>query len=326
MTPPPPAPEPSAEAGQPKPKVIYVMGSGRSGSTILGVALGNCEGVFFVGELDRWLPSNGTPVLGGTERTRFWNRVRAEVEVEPGLLGPDARDTLERALGPLRFTRWPGRRRLRLRWRSTNEQLYRAIARVAGATHIVDTSHFPLRARELKAIEGIEVYLLFLVRDPQAILASFTDTVKRDEVAKLRRRILATNANLWITHLLGMWVFLGHAADRRLFMRYEDFTADPQSVLRQVLDLAGSTGRDPGPHAPRDGLPDGRQPAPALGGRGAGPAEAEAGRDRAPDGSPADAPDSDDGPAATRRLDGAGGRRSAGAHVRGGRRADDVHA
>ena len=240
MTPPPPAPQPSAEAGEPKPKVIYVMGSGRCGSTILGVTLGNCEGMFFVGELDRWLPTNGTPVLGGVERTRFWNKVRAQVEVEPNVLGEEARDSLERALGPLRVSKWPGRRRLRRRYRATMENLYRAIARVGSATHIVETSHFPLRASELKGIDGIDVYLLFLVRHPQSVLESFTKTVKRNDLAGRYRRILTTNADLWVTHLLSMFVFLRQPADKRLFMHYEDFTADPQSVLRQILDLSGS--------------------------------------------------------------------------------------
>lgn len=233
------------------------MGSGRCGSTILGVTLGNCEGMFFVGELDRWLPSNGTPVLGGVQRTRFWNTVRASVEVERDLLGPRTRETFERALGPLRVRNWRGRRGLRRRYRRVSHDLYRAIADVADATHIVESSHFPLRARELKAIDGIEVYLLFLVRHPQSVLASFTRTVKRHDVAGLRKRILSTNADLWLTHLLSMFVFLGHRSDRRLFMHYEDFTADPQGVLQQVLDLAESAAAIPDLTALETGLPMG---------------------------------------------------------------------
>lgn len=240
-----------------KPKVIYVMGSGRCGSTILGVTLGNCEDMFFVGELDRWLPTNGVPVLGGTERTRFWNSVRNEVDVDRGMLGSEARDSLERALGPLRFHKWPGRRRLRKRYRKVTGDLYEAIARVAGVTHIVETSHFPLRAHELKGIEGIEVYLLFLVRHPQSVLASFTRTVNRHDAATRRKRILTTNLDLWITHLQSTYVFLRHRADRRLFMHYEDFTADPRGVLRQILDLAESPAAIPDLSALKTGFPMG---------------------------------------------------------------------
>jgi Sulfotransferase family len=237
--------------------VIYVMGSGRCGSTILGVALGNCEGTFFVGELDRWLPSNGTPVLGGTGRTRFWNSVRAKMDVDSDLLNSRARDSIERGLGPLRVGKWPGRRRYRRRYRRVTGQLYRTIAEVAQASHIVETSHFPLRARELKAIDGLEVYLIFLVRHPQSMLASFTRTVSRNDAAERRRRVLKTNADIWITHLLATWVFLRHRRDRRLFMHYEDFTADPQGVLQQILDMAESPAALPDLGALRTGFPMG---------------------------------------------------------------------
>ena len=57
-------------------KVIYVMGAGRSGSTILGVTLGNCERFFFAGELDKWLARSGVPQLEDAERIRFWSAVR----------------------------------------------------------------------------------------------------------------------------------------------------------------------------------------------------------------------------------------------------------
>jgi hypothetical protein len=240
-----------------RPKVIYVMGSGRCGSTILGVTLGNCEGMFFVGELDRWLPSNGTPVLGGTERTRFWNSVRNQMDVDRDLLGDRARDSLERGLGPLRIAKWPGRRRFRRRYRKTTGDLYRTIARVAGATHVVETSHFPLRARELKAIPELDVHLIFLVRHPQSMLASFTRTVGRNDLAGRWRRVLKTNADIWITHLLGTWVFLRHRRDRRLFMHYEDFTADPRAVLAQVLEMSQSTASIPDLSALATGLPMG---------------------------------------------------------------------
>jgi len=216
------------------------MGSGRCGSTILGVALGNSEGAFFVGELDRWLPAEGRPVLGGSERTRFWSAVRSRVDADPELLSGRTRDSFERALGLLspRSRRWS--RRLRPAYRSTTERLYRAIAAEAGATQIVESSHFPLRAQELKAIDGIELYLIFLVRHPQSVMASFTKNVNRNDHPAMLRRILTTNLDLWATHLLAIRTFLGHPVQRRLFMRYEEFTADPRAVLERVLEMVGS--------------------------------------------------------------------------------------
>ncbi len=245
----------SAEpAGAAKPKVIYVMGAGRCGSTILGIALGNCEGMFFVGELDRWLPNEGRPMLGGAERTRFWNEVRARVEIEPELAGTRAKDLIERSSTLLRAGRLLARQRLRPRYRRSLQSLYEALAESSGADYIVESSHFPLRARELQQLAGVETYLLFLVRDPRSSIVSFTRTVPRHDAAARRRRILTTNLDLWATHVLGTFVFLRHRRERRLFMRYEDLVSDPPGVLRQVLEMVGSTAALPDLDKLRTGL------------------------------------------------------------------------
>jgi hypothetical protein len=218
-----------------KPKVLYVLGAGRSGSTILGVALGNCEGVFFAGELDRWLPRSGVPRREGEELARLWRSVLAQAHVDPSLFaGPTP--SLERSSALLDVRRWPRRRRLRGPYRQAMAALYQAIAASTGATHIVDSSHYPLRARELRAVEGIELHLLYLMRDPEAVVAS----LGRRDVPERRFGLLRANAYLWLTTLLSTIVFLGHPASRRIFLRYEDLVADPQRVLGAVLASIGA--------------------------------------------------------------------------------------
>ncbi len=212
------------------PKVIYVMGAGRSGSTILGVTLGNCEQVFYAGELDAWLRRSGVPTKADGERAQFWTTVREETGGED-LFGDSAWRALEHSQTLFRFYRWPVRRRLRKRYLEVSEGLYRAIARTAGATHIVDTSHYPLRVRELRRLAGIDIYLIYLVRNPQSVVASFN----RRDTPKSRKSPLATNAYLWLTHLLSMAVFLSHRSDRKFILYHEDFAANPDQVLDRIL-------------------------------------------------------------------------------------------
>jgi len=224
-----------------RPKVVYVMGAGHSGSTILGVALGNCANVFYAGELDNWLIRSGAPVLGGAERVRFWNAVRDGVAGAEDLFGDAAKNYLERSLSPFRIRQRPIRRRLRPRYRRVAEDLYRAIARTADVTHIVDSSHFPLRARELQGLDGIDLYLIFLIRDPQSVVESFNLHVNRHDLRARMLRTLNTNVDLWMTHLLAVFVFLRHRRDRRMLLRHEDFLADPEGVLRWILDCVDSS-------------------------------------------------------------------------------------
>jgi hypothetical protein len=217
-----------------RPKVIYVMGAGRSGSTTLGIALGNCAEVFYAGELDNWLVRSGVPQVEDGPRGRFWSRVRDELEDPEGasaLFGHEAQRAIERSLSLFRVHRWPTRYRLRHRYRKVAADLYSALTRAAAVTHVADTSHYPLRARELQRVSGIDLYLIYLVRDPQGVVASFN----RHDVGEYTKSTLHTNVYLWVTHLLSLCVFLRHPRERRLLVRHEDFVADPEAVVSQVL-------------------------------------------------------------------------------------------
>jgi sulfotransferase family protein len=246
----------SSESTPPqRPKVIFVMGAGHSGSTILGVTLGNCEGVLYAGELDNWLVRSGVSVLGGTKRTRFWDSVRADVPGAQELFGYDCELHLERSSAALRLGAGETRRRLRGRYRQVTTDLYRALARVSGATHVVDTAHFPLRARELQQLEGIELHIVFLLRDPEAVVASYIRFVNRNERAQRLFRTLQTNAEMWLTYLLCVRVFLRQPRRRRMLLRHEDFLANPAGVLRDILDRVGSDAPIPDLGALGTGVP-----------------------------------------------------------------------
>lgn len=240
---------PSAATAPARPRVVYVMGAGHSGSTILGITLGNCTGIFFAGELARWFRWEGKPPRRGAERARFWEAVRSEVETE--LSGPEAR-SVERSSAVFRVAGRRAQRRRRARYGRDAEGLYRAIARTTGATHIVDTSHFPRRARVLQRVQGIELYLLFLVRNPQSVLASYQSS----EVATWPKRVtVMTNAYLWLTNLLSLFAFLRHPPERRLFVRHEAFVANPESVLCDIFETIGSPASVPDLSALQTGVP-----------------------------------------------------------------------
>jgi Sulfotransferase family len=231
-------------------KVIYVMGAGRSGSTILGVALGNCESIFDAGELEAWLRRSGIPNFGGDKRVEFWSEVRAGVEGKD-LFGDRGWLCLEHSTAIFRVDRWAARRQLRSRYRQIAEELYHSVANVSKATYIVDTSHYPLRVRELQALNDIDLYLIYCVRNPQNVVSSFN----RRDVNQQSKSPVATNVYLWVTHLLSVFVFLRHRSDRRLFLRYEDFVANPESVMRDILNHIGIANMVPDMTSLNTGIP-----------------------------------------------------------------------
>ncbi|HUB36622.1 MAG TPA: sulfotransferase [Solirubrobacteraceae bacterium] len=233
------------------PTVIYVMGAGRSGSTILGVALGNCERVFFAGELDKWLLRRGRPRRQDPRRTRFWEAVLAQVTGAEPLFGSAVHNDLERSSSLFRPARRSVGRRLRVRYRQVTEDLYRATASAAEATHVVDTSHYPLRARELQRLPGIDLFLVLLVRDPRAVMASMA----REDVPEPTFRTLNAVGYLTLTYLISAWVYLRQPRSRRMVVRHERFLGDPERVIGELLARAGAHGEPPDFSALETGMP-----------------------------------------------------------------------
>lgn len=230
-----PAPSEGDKEAAGRPTVIYVMGAGRSGSTILGVVLGNSDGVFFAGELDRWLVRRGRPSCRRAQAESFWAGVLASMG-DCGELFGGPTTSLERSSALLDPRRRRLRRRLREPYRQASERLYRVTSAAAGASHLVDTSHYPLRARELRRLPGVDLYLLYLVRDPRSVVAS----LGRRDVPERTFGPLRANAYLWLTHALAVPVFLSHPRQRRIVVRYEDFIARPEAVVGRILAGAGA--------------------------------------------------------------------------------------
>src|SRR2546423_7911014 len=223
-----------------RPKVVYIMGAGRSGSTILGVSLGNCADLVYAGELDKWPARSGRPPAPGAEQERFWGAVRSRLDGTGEGLGPGAAQ-IDRSSALFRLRDLRRRRRVRPSYRQNAAALYRAVALTAGVGRIVDTSHYPLRARELQAVADIDLYLILLVRDPHGVVSSFC----RRDVPEPTFGLLKTNAYLWLTHILSTWVFLRQPRERRLLVRYEDFTARPQETVARILALVASPSQLP---------------------------------------------------------------------------------
>jgi hypothetical protein len=243
--------DPAAPSGSQRPKVLYVMGAGRSGSTILGVTLGNCADVFYAGELDKWLLRSGKPKLEDERRTQFWDRVGERVADPESLFGGEAHRYLERSSALFRIRGRSVRKRIRERYRRIMAELYRAVAATSGASYVVDSSHYPLRARELQSLTGIDLYILLLVREPRHVIASFA----REDVIEPRFNVTTTRAYLLLTHALAVRVFLKQPPDRRLVVSHEEFLENPEGLLRSLLDHVGSSAPIPDLTSLSTGIP-----------------------------------------------------------------------
>ena len=238
-------------------KVIYIMGWGRSGSTLLDMLLGEIEGFLSAGEM-RYLWNHyrkGRPCGCGRaiDRCPLWRPVMERVlesdspaHDELVRLGRTQQEALRLRHLPrlLWLDRIPSTECALAHYARTLSATYRAVADASGSEVVVDSSKRPVDAALLRLMNGVEGYLLHLVRDPRAVAYSWQRArPQRDRAADMDRFSTASSTANWTAwNVMAEIVAARHGASRCIRVRYEDLVDDPTSVLRSVLATVGCDG------------------------------------------------------------------------------------
>ncbi|HEV8564946.1 MAG TPA: glycosyltransferase [Actinomycetota bacterium] len=244
------------------PRILYVAGWGRSGSTLLDRMLGQVPGMFSVGEVrDVWRRGVLEDRLCGCGQRFSACEVWTEIgrRAFGGWEGVDVlemqylRDRLDRPWAPplvLGSRVLPGLDRDVARYVEVLERLYLAIHETTGASVVVDSSKIPTYLLLLRRIPVVDLRVVHLVRDSRGVVFSWqrhvdridgveepppdTDELLRYGTGSAAARYLFYNG---LTHA----VQLGLPS---LFLRYEDLVRAPSPALGAVLRLAGTSAGD----------------------------------------------------------------------------------
>lgn len=234
-------------------RLLYLGGIGRSGSTLLERMLGEVPGTCSLGEVvhlwDRGVakdqkcgcgaPFSECPFWQAVGERAFggWHNVSVPRHFELRARVDDVRRTPRLLFGAF------GRsfRGDLQEYAEGYQAVYEAARAVSGADVIVDSSKYTSLFYCLRRLPELDLRLLHLVRDSRAVAYSWTKVVRRPEVvdgeAYMHRFKPARLAVLWNVHntLLELPRLAGTPT---LTLRYEDFAADPDAVLRSVAGFA----------------------------------------------------------------------------------------
>jgi hypothetical protein len=217
------------------PRIVYILGAGRSGTTVLGILLGNLPTVFYGGELVAWNRLAGQPVSDRPDTVELWEAVAALVPDRRRHHAVDYWALLEHHAALLR----PRRLRdpvLRRRHEEVNLELFRALRTVTGCEVLVDSSHYPLRAWRLRRMSGLDVRIVHMVRDPRRVI----DALQNPEQRRVPMHPAQANLYCLTVALLSRIVLLRVPREHRITVRHEDLTSDPQGVLERVARFVGA--------------------------------------------------------------------------------------
>jgi hypothetical protein len=236
-----------------KTKVLYIAGSGRSGSTIVGSVLGHLEDFVHVGELHniwtRGIQKNyGCSCGAPFAECPVWSRILAEAygegknfDIEATVRGAQIFRTRS-ILSSLSAQRRAALLAKGAPYLRRLSSLYEAIADVTGARVIVDSSKFYTHGYAVNALCDIDMYVLHLVRDPRGV--SYSWQKRKPEPGATDRREMFRFSTwkstwLWNTRNVLTEFLFRRRSTKYVFLRYEDFADRPKDVLENVLNWIG---------------------------------------------------------------------------------------
>jgi len=212
-------------------KVIYVVGVGHSGSTLLDLLLGSHSRIESLGEMeefDRYMSRE--PSIRDARRTctcgarykecEFWRKVTgaAMAACQCGELVLGAAD--------------------QSRFEQHNYAVFRAALDVSGKDLVCDSSKNYLRLRRLLQSDLFDIFVVHLVRDGRAVGYSAKRKGRRPDPDKPGRRLYWGSLKNWRRKNIACSRMLRDYG-RSIRLRYEDLVANPELWVSRILAGVG---------------------------------------------------------------------------------------
>jgi hypothetical protein len=235
-------------------RVVYIVGTMRSGSTMLGDLLGQVPGYIHIGELVHiwehglrhdWLCGCGVKF----SQCPLWSRVVPLSFGDPPRVDVQAMIDLGRRWSRIRnlllLASAGGRERIHRAMAPHTDamiELYGAIREVSGAEVIVDSSKRPLFAWLAAPRPEVDVRVLHLTRDPRAVAYSRRRLkFNPDKQRNMGGHGPVSTSVAWLSRssvAAALWERSARETDY-ILVRYEDFAAAPRRAFERVLEWLG---------------------------------------------------------------------------------------
>lgn len=223
-----------------KPRVLYVLGYGRSGSTVLGMALGQHPAMLNLGEISAvrtfvpgpsYVPPRVCGCLQPLDQCPYWTGVARRLGSMEMLARPDI--ALSPTLGWRRYAPWLAEPSSEMpRWADAAAGLYRAALDEANAVVAVDTSKGATRAWWLWKSGEVDLSFIWLTRR--------LDDVMRSQISRGHSAVKTALSWQLAQHQAGRLARQIEATGARVpRVSYEHLTEQPRMVLTEILEHAG---------------------------------------------------------------------------------------
>ncbi|MBT4046047.1 MAG: hypothetical protein HOK21_17585 [Rhodospirillaceae bacterium] len=224
------------------PVLIYIMGTARSGSTILEILLASGKDAIGAGELselirDGFIEDRRCSCGELTSKCELWRGVKERVglaDYELENLNRQHR-RIDWHLGLARQMLGGINRHEMAVYNDTNQRIIGAIGEMTGCDFVIDSSKYAGRALALGQACPLRVYVICLTRSPAGLMAAFQKPNRGEQLPKSPLKTLFYY--LVVSSLLRL-------AGRQLrnqimYLRYEELLKDPIGALTRIEKFCG---------------------------------------------------------------------------------------
>ena len=240
-------------------KMIYIVGFGRSGSTLLDIMLGSDFRIFSSGELVNLIYAylNGEYCSCGNkvDSCAFWSKAISEWRECNALEDKDMRRfaLLDRKYShPKSMKAWycalfSPRKGNYSEYLVLLHSLLHAIQRNAGVDTITDSSKSPVRLLNIMKLEGIDGKIIHLVKHPYGIIQSLLKplgvNIKKGVQGELRTKSSFRTALRWVIVNRFARFSSSKTGCYSVQLKYEELVLNPTDSLKNFV--AGTTMKEP---------------------------------------------------------------------------------
>jgi hypothetical protein len=230
-------------------KVVFIAGTGRCGSTLLDLALSQLPNTTSVGELryfwSRGICQNrvcgsGVPFLEDDNWKTIVKQLYGESYMEDAadFSALEKRNRIRHMLGIKSSNKVANLQKLVNPYSDELARVLKEISKQFGTDIIIDSSKMPLHGLALSQIKGIDLKIIHLVRDRNAVVHSW-DNSKYDKGkgGMMKTQSIKKAAIEWV--LINRWIerYLGSGTLPYLKLNYSDFTSNPVSKMKEILSF-----------------------------------------------------------------------------------------
>lgn len=228
-------------------KLVLLIGSGRSGSTLIDQIVNMNSNIVGIGEISNWNTKVFKEYCACGEIVKtcsFWSEVISKVGWRESDFKKYKKYQYEFDAPKRRYVFKINDHANSLGFDdflSKNNEIFSAISEVSGNSIIFDSSKSPQRAFNLSKSDLLDVKIIHLMRDPRGVVWSYKKSFKKNERAGLQKDMKATSLlkaiYSWLATNSRAFSTVKSANVPTLSVMYEEFCINPDYEIQRILEF-----------------------------------------------------------------------------------------